>query len=331
MNKKIWYSFGVVMFLVATVIGITVFIPTIFDDYSEDTLAQEELAQRYEKLQEENQALSQELAELIETMEDSDKIVDHYEEEIDKLEEEHKRLQLEIDRLQTEKDHLKKGTDNNRENYSPSGDKIAYLTFDDGPSHNTEQILDILKEHDIPATFFVNGNDTSFGHKMYQRMVNEGHAIGNHTYTHNYDKIYSSPEDFMEDFYELEELLDRVIGVKPEIMRFPGGSKSASALDVAGYDIIEDIIEKLEEENYAYVDWNVTSGDASTPPLSKEKITENVISGAKNQEEAVILFHDSAARETTVEALPQVISKLQEMGFAFDILSKSENMVQFSR
>ncbi len=207
----------------------------------------------------------------------------------------------------------------------------AYLTFDDGPSHNTKKVLDILKDYGVPATFFVIGEDTPFGHHMYRRMVEEGHALGNHTYTHDYEKIYSSPGAFMEDFYRLEELLDSVVGVKPDIMRFPGGSKSSSALEVAGYDVIHYIIKLLKAEGYSYFDWNISSRDASLPLLEKEEIVENVLSRAEGRKEIVVLFHDTSTKHTTVEALPEIIEGLKDKGYTFDVLSKDSFCVQFAR
>lgn len=253
------------------------------------------------------------------------------ENKIEELTEQRNKLEKENQRLKERIQELKKKIENLPENKEDKAGKTAYLTFDDGPSHNTQEVLDILQDYDIQATFFVVGLDTPFGHKMYQRMAAEGHAVGNHTYTHNFNKIYQSPENFMADFKKLEELLYKVIGIKPDILRFPGGSRSASALEAAGYDVIHYIIKDLHAEGYKYYDWNVSADDAVQPEVSKEEIVQNVFEGAQGKEKALILFHDDINKETTVEALPEIIEGLQEMGYSFDVLSKDGFCVQFAR
>ena len=313
----------------------------VFNGTDEDEYIRQirELAERYQGVEEQNRILKKELDEaqkeldrFYEKYEENAELVKEYRNKINELEKEQQSLKEEIQRLEQENKKLREQARKPEPAPSPGPTgKTAYLTFDDGPSHNTEKVLDILKDYGIKATFFVCGNDTPFGHRMYQRMVNEGHVIGNHTYTHNYETIYESPKAFMKDFYRLEELLDRVVGINPDIMRFPGGSRSASALNVAGYDVIHYIIKILENEGYVYFDWNVTSGDASSPAISSDKIVENVLSGAKNRKDAVVLFHDSGGREATVEALPEVIEGLIDMGFSFDVLSKDGYRVKFAR
>lgn len=234
---------------------------------------------------------------------------------------------LEINRLEDNGNNSSKGGNNSK----TKDECVAYLTFDDGPSRNTEKVLDILKEYGVPATFFVIGEDTPFAYRMYRRIVQEGHAIGNHTYTHNYSEIYKSPKAFMEDFYRLEKLLEKVVGVKPDIMRFPGGSRSASAQNTAGYDVIHYIIRILRANGYQYFDWNVSSGDAFVPAADKEQIIKNVLNGAKNRKEIVVLFHDTNPKDPTVETLPEIIERLKNMGYRFEILTKDGFCVQFAR
>ncbi|UMZ74334.1 polysaccharide deacetylase family protein [Natranaerofaba carboxydovora] len=294
----------------------------------------DELYQKYQLLNEENLLLQEKLDSLTEEKYNSTSV---YEEKIEEIEELRSGKESIINKLIQTKEELKKiketntnKSDDNSNNLNEKNN-VAYLTFDDGPTHNTEKILDILKTYDENATFFSIGDDTPFGINMYHRIVDEGHALGNHTYTHDYEKIYNSPEDFMKDFREMEEFLNNTVGIKPNIMRFPGGSKSASALQAAGYDVIEDIIELLNKEGYVYFDWNVTSGDASYPPPDKDEIVNNVLEGATNQEHTVILFHDGPSQDATVKALPKIIEGLKEMGFSFDILSEDSYRAQFSR
>ncbi len=282
----------------------------------------------YQQLEKENEKLRNSLDEATSLNDKCLEKIDKLKEEKDLLDKEIKDLKKEIVESSEEKDSSEKETE--KDEAKKEGYK-AYLTFDDGPSHNTEKVLDILKDYQVPATFFVIGNDSSFGHSMYRRMVEEGHAIGNHTYTHDSEKIYSSPKAFMEDFYRLEELLDRVVGAKPDIMRFPGGSKSSAALEAAGYDVIDYIIKILKSEGYAYFDWNITSGDASSPLPERDEIVENVLSRAGGRKEIIVLFHDTSTKHTTVEALPEIIENLKDKGYSFDVLTKDSFCVQFAR
>jgi peptidoglycan-N-acetylglucosamine deacetylase len=198
---------------------------------------------------------------------------------------------------------------------------VAYLTFDDGPSVNTVRILDTLKQYNIRATFFVTGNNTTGSTDIYRRIVSEGHTLGNHTYTHNFNTIYQSTAAFMEDFLRQEDFLDKTTGVKTDIMRFPGGSASAMAQQVSGYNIIvEDLKYEVKANGYDYFDWNVNSGDG-TANLTAEEIVDNVLKNADRVNgDIVVLFHDSQSRHTTAEALPEVIQKLEQRGYEFSSL-----------
>ena len=196
--------------------------------------------------------------------------------------------------------------------------KIAYLTFDDGPSKNTSKILNILKKYNVKATFFVNGKPIY--KDMYIRMNKEGHKIGNHTYCHEYNEIYTSVEDFKSDVNKLNRLLIEY-GIKPNYMlRFPGGSNNTVSEKYGGKIIMDELVQVMSEEGYKYYDWNVTSGDASKQSLSKEEIVKNVINGCKNNNNAVILFHDLNPKLSTVEALPEVIEYLLSENYEFRTL-----------
>ncbi|OWZ85032.1 polysaccharide deacetylase family protein [Natranaerobius trueperi] len=253
--------------------------------------------------------LVKELEEINESHKDKEETLKQYEEKMDRLKKEKERLKNEIETLEEKE-----------------SSKVAYLTFDDGPSQNTKEILDILKEEDIEGTFFVNKNDTSYGRKMYKRIVDEGHALGNHTSTHEYKNIYKSKEAFMKDFNNMEQLIYEVVDEKPQIMRFPGGSISLSN---QRNQVIGEVIEELHSNGYTYFDWNVDAKDASRPSLSKHEIVDNVLEGTKGIDNAVILMHDSSARDTTVEALPEIISKLEKKGYTFKALSKDSPPVKF--
>lgn len=181
----------------------------------------------------------------------------------------------------------------------------VYLTFDDGPSSYTNKILDILKEYDVKATFFVIGKDEPEYTELYQRIVDEGHTLGMHSYSHNYDELYASTESFINDFEKLQNYLYDITGVESKVYRFPGGSNSASSLaDIHG------MINYLDEQGVAYFDWNVTSRDSTMPMLSAEQIVDNCTQNIDYYNNAFILLHDSKEKSSTVEALPQIIEKI---------------------
>ena len=187
----------------------------------------------------------------------------------------------------------------------------VYLTFDDGPSSNTDAILDILKEYDVKATFFVVGKTDERSVKAYQRIVEEGHTLAMHSYSHRYDEIYESKEAFARDLNSLQEYLYETTGVWPRIYRFPGGSSNT----VSKVDM-QELIEYLTDIGITYFDWNVASGDAVSRTLPAETIVNNCLSGIEKQKESVILMHDASNKGTTIEALPQIIEAIQEQGDA---------------
>ena len=192
-----------------------------------------------------------------------------------------------------------------------SSGKKVYLTFDDGPSSNTDQILDILKDNDVKATFFVVGKTDERSVKAYQRIVEEGHTLAMHSYSHRYDEIYESKEAFARDLNSLQEYLYETTGVWPRIYRFPGGSSNT----VSKVDM-QELIEYLTDIGITYFDWNVASGDAVSRTLPAETIVNNCLSGIEKQKESVILMHDASNKGTTIEALPQIIEAIQEQGDA---------------
>lgn len=185
----------------------------------------------------------------------------------------------------------------------------VYLTFDDGPSANTGKILDILDEYGVKGNFFVVGTENENLRRMYKRIVDEGHVLCMHSYTHKYNEIYSSVDAFTEDLDKITALIEDVTGKEPAGYRFPGGSSnSVSKIPM------KEFIKVLDERGITYYDWNIVSGDATNPMLPKEKIIENSLSDLCEFEEAMILFHDLSNKTSTVEALPEIIEAIQEKG-----------------
>lgn len=196
--------------------------------------------------------------------------------------------------------------------------KKVYLTFDDGPSENTAKILDILKEKNIKATFFVIGQEDEKSKELYQRIVAEGHTLGMHSFSHKYNVIYESLEAFSEDVAHLQSYLAEVTGVTPVIMRFPGGSRN----QVSNTDMTE-FIRFLNEKEITYYDWNVASGDATSQAYTPDELVENVMNDVGRYETSIVLMHDASNKSSTVEALVPMIEKLQEMGM--ELLPIDEN------
>ena len=188
------------------------------------------------------------------------------------------------------------------------GERKVYLTFDDGPSSNTGRILDILAEYDVKATFFVVGKEDEKYQPLYKRIVEEGHTLAMHSYSHKYNEIYQSKESFVEDLTKLQEFLYDTTGVWCRYCRFPGGSSNT----VSRVDMHE-LIAYLEEQDMSYFDWNVSSGDASSSYISADAIVRNSTANLRNFEEAMILMHDASDKDSTVEALPRLIEKIQAM------------------
>lgn len=188
--------------------------------------------------------------------------------------------------------------------------KVAYLTFDDGPSSNiTPQILDILKSHNVKATFFVIGYMVEKNPDMLKRAKNEGHAIANHTYSHDYNYVYADPQNFLNDIVKCENILKNYIpGYSNKNIRFPGGSFGANR---------KPFRDLIQNSGYTPIDWNCLNGDAEALNIPPGKLLQRVKDTYKNQKNLVILMHDAPSKETTVQALPQIIQFLQSQGYSF--------------
>lgn len=212
------------------------------------------------------------------------------------------------------------------EDNKESDKTVAYLTFDDGPSENTGAILDILASYDIKATFFVVGKETDEAKELYKRIVDEGHTLGMHSYSHKYSVIYDSVEAFSSDVHKLQDLLVDVTGYKPELYRFPGGSSNL----VSNISMTE-FIKYLNQEDITYFDWNVASGDATSQNVDVDTLVENVMNDVELYKTSVILMHDGVSKVTSVEALPIIIERLKEAGIEMKPIDSSVPHVQHIR
>lgn len=197
------------------------------------------------------------------------------------------------------------------------GDHVAYLTFDDGPNkENTTKILKILKDEQIHATFFLTGNNVERYPDVVKAIYESGNAIGIHSYSHDYKKIYASPQAYMDEVDKTAGLIYDVIHVRPVISRAPGGTSG---------HFTKAFWQALNQEGYIEVGWNSLTGDADGTGKTAGKEVENI----KKQlalrpylhSHLVILMHDASGHQATVEALPELIKLLKSQGYTFRVVT----------
>lgn len=200
-----------------------------------------------------------------------------------------------------------------------SNKKIAYLTFDDGPSFVTTQILDILDERGIKATFFILGSTiTDEGEECLKRMVEDGHTIGIHTYSHKQKVIYSSVESYLEDFYQVYQQVYDITGQKVNIFRFPWGSYNSYSKKIK-----DDLIKEMERRGFTYYDWNVSAEDSVGKPTAYS-IKHNILKDIERYQSPVILMHDASVNKLTARTLPDILDAITELGYEFGTLDDRE-------
>lgn len=210
----------------------------------------------------------------------------------------------------------------------PSVKKTCYLTFDDGPSDNTLKILDILKEKNAKATFFIVGKSKV---EYLDDIAKSGNAIGVHTYNHVYKKIYSSTDAYMKDFDKANEVIKKHTGKTVNIFRFPGGSSNTVSRRYKP-GIMTSLTKKMTKKGYYYFDWNVDSTDAENDHRTVKQLLNNVKSEVSYRvadkkyvfkTDICVLMHDTTVKKSTVEALPKIIDFLRDCGYDFDVLSEN--------
>ena len=224
--------------------------------------------------------------------------------------------QEELERKRQEK--LPKLTEAGIENINhiySSETKRVFLTFDDGPSSNTNQILDILNEKGIKATFFVLGSNVEKKPEVVRRMYDEGHFIANHGYSHVYETIYQSPQTVLDEYNKCNQLVRDVIGEQEynsHLFRFPGGLAGGKYADIKNQ--ANDL---LLQNNIVHVDWNALNGDSETTNPTIEYEMQRIQETVGDKQSVVILMHDAQAKKVTVEALPGIIDYLKGQGYEF--------------
>ncbi|MGL4344044.1 MAG: polysaccharide deacetylase family protein [Cellulosilyticaceae bacterium] len=190
-------------------------------------------------------------------------------------------------------------------------EKVVYLTFDDGPTPGvTEKIMDVLKAYDIKGTFFVVGKEIPKRETILKRMYEEGHGIGLHTYSHNYQRVYSGYDVFIEEMDKTQQTINEVLGQNLEIkaIRFPGGS--AGRLNQCFF-------EKITDKGYKIFDWNVNLEDGVNPRLAPSQLVNNAKKCKGDSTTRIILAHCNSSNKSTYQALPGIIEYYQREGYVF--------------
>jgi peptidoglycan/xylan/chitin deacetylase (PgdA/CDA1 family) len=199
-------------------------------------------------------------------------------------------------------------------------DKIAFLTFDDGPSPISKRVLKTLEENGIHATFFIVGMMAERYPDMLKAEFAAGHAIANHSYTHNYPVVYRTPWTMIAEFQKTEAVMEDILGptFRTKLFRFPGGYMGVRS------------VFKHHKERYAaalkdcglrYIDWNVDCGDTMPHTQSSTQLYNRVMAESSGQNRIVVLMHDAGAKERTAAALPKIIAGLKKRGYVFRTLS----------
>ncbi len=208
--------------------------------------------------------------------------------------------------------------------YSEANAGIVYLTFDDGPSGtgSTEKILNILKQENVKATFFVTSSGPDY---LIKREYDEGHAIALHTSTHDYSKVYKSVDAFFEDLNTVKSRVKRITGLDATIIRFPGGSNNTVSNNY-NYGIMDILTKEVLNRGYNYFDWNITSGDSGECTTSS-CVYNNVVNRLSRQKVNMILMHD--IKMFTANALSDIIKYCKNNGYTFKIIDSTTQPIRF--
>lgn len=194
------------------------------------------------------------------------------------------------------------------------GDKIVYLTFDDGPdAENTPKVLEILKQNNIKATFFVVGVAAEKNPEILRQIYAEGHAIGNHSYNHNYRQLYQSVYTYLDQLHHNDDIIKQIIGVRPRISRAPGGT--VGSFTKKYWDL-------EKKQGYVDIGWNFSCGDATSSSVRADVLVANIKKQLNNKSlwsHAIVLMHDGTGHGETVKALPGIIQLFKDRGFTFKV------------
>lgn len=199
-------------------------------------------------------------------------------------------------------------------NFEAPATKTVYLTFDDGPSENTQKVLDVLDKYGVKATFFVTGMHPDY-FNMIQKCHDKGHTIGLHTYTHEYDQVYASVDAYWNDLNQIGETVRQQIGYVPCFIRFPGGSSNTISANYTR-GIMTTLSQQVVDAGYQYFDWDASCGDGAEHSAD-ELVDATMADTSYGYKSIVFLMHDGTAKETTAEALPRIIEYFKSEGYEF--------------
>lgn len=205
-------------------------------------------------------------------------------------------------------------------NFEASEPRTVYLTFDDGPSENTADVLDILDQYGIKATFFVTGINPEY-FDMIGECYARGHTIGLHTYSHEYDQVYASVDAYWDDLNAIGEVVSEQIGYVPCFIRFPGGSSNTISANYT-QGIMTELSLEVVDAGYQYFDWDASCGDGAEH-TADELVDATMADTSYGYTSIVFLMHDGAGKQTTVEALPRIIEYFQDEGYEFAAIDRS--------
>jgi len=187
-------------------------------------------------------------------------------------------------------------------------EKVIYLTFDDGPSDKvTPKILDVLKEENVKATFFVIGRNAETRKKLLKREADEGHTVAVHSYSHDYTEIYASPESLIKDIKKCNDVIEKVTGKRTTLYRFPGGS----------FGLSKRLVSAVTDYGMRYIDWNASTRDAEIISPTPEQLYTAAITTPADRHRVVLLAHDATTKTATAEALKSIIGYYRHNGYAF--------------
>lgn len=201
--------------------------------------------------------------------------------------------------------------------------KVVYITIDDGPDpYSTPEYLRIFKENEVKATFFMIGSRMERYPELVKQIDLEGHAIGNHSYSHNYYTLYSNSESFKQEVLKSEEVIFSITGKKSKLFRAPGGSTKMHGVE---FDNI------ISEFGYNLFDWNVSAADTNPGGITKSQVVYNIEHESKGLKKVIALMHDNSKRKASVEALPEIIEWFKKKGYEFKVLDEFSPSMRLKR
>lgn len=205
--------------------------------------------------------------------------------------------------------------------------KVVYLTFDDGPSSEvTAQVLDNLDEAGVKATFFVTAQfgNKEFRAEMYREILNRGHTLAIHTYSHDYKTIYSSVEDYLKDMNEIYQEIYEATGYRVFLIRFPGGSVNSY-----NPDIYRELIAEVTRRGFTFCDWTISAEDAVGGNPSSGEIIDRLVEGCEKYNKSIVLCHDTDGQATTAQAIVDTVEILSSEGYSFKAIEPNIRPIHF--